>query len=152
MSLPTIYELFYTLAITCLALYYSITLYQSQNVSFQPFEARPTYPCRRDSNEWVGHLFYRLVWILLKYFRETEILDVAPVDILHCFGKHFIGSMPDEWTSKELKAQALDFKFHWVSETGKENNSHLTSNISLAPTVCKIYLKGLPFVFAQNFS
>ncbi|KAK0755720.1 hypothetical protein N5P37_011729 [Trichoderma harzianum] len=65
---------------------------------------------------------------------ETEILDVAPVDMLHCFSKKFIETLPEEWVSEDVKAQALDLNFHWVSEVGSAKQSRLTSAISLVPT------------------
>ncbi|CRK25056.1 Isonitrile hydratase like protein [Verticillium longisporum] len=63
---------------------------------------------------------------------ETEILDVAPIDLIHGMSKHFIDSMPDGFMPPELKAQALDMEFHWVSET--DGPCRLTSSISMNPT------------------
>ncbi|KAK5991947.1 hypothetical protein PT974_05341 [Cladobotryum mycophilum] len=65
---------------------------------------------------------------------ETEILDVAPVDMIHCFGKQFIETLPDEWVPKGVKAQAIDFRFHWVAQRGDAVASRLTSGITLVPT------------------
>jgi hypothetical protein len=44
---------------------------------------------------------------------ETEILDVAPIDLLHGIGKKFVEALP---LSDELKAKALDVNFHWITE------------------------------------
>ncbi|KAH6897384.1 class I glutamine amidotransferase-like protein [Thelonectria olida] len=63
----------------------------------------------------------------------TEVLDVAPIDLLHGLDRKFIDTFPDFVLSPELKAQGFDFDFHWVSETGK-SPSLLTSGIQLVPT------------------
>lgn len=46
----------------------------------------------------------------------TEILDIAPIDILHGLSHHFTGELPDEIVPPQLKAQCIDIEFHWVSE------------------------------------
>jgi hypothetical protein len=61
---------------------------------------------------------------------ETEILDVAPIDLLHGISKKFVDAYP---LSEELKAKALDINFHWVTETGAA--AKLTSNITMEATV-----------------
>jgi len=48
--------------------------------------------------------------------------------------KHFTEPMPDELVPAHLKAQAVDLKFHWVSEAGPATPSRLTSGIALVPT------------------
>jgi len=63
--------------------------------------------------------------------RETEILDVAPIDLLNGMSKEFMRVLP---VPDALKAKALDVKFHWVNETGKV--ARLTSGISMDATVC----------------
>ena len=61
---------------------------------------------------------------------EIEILDVAPIDLLHGISTKFINALP---LPEELKAKALDINFHWVTETGAA--AKLTSNITLEATV-----------------
>ena len=51
--------------------------------------------------------------------RKTEILDVAPIDLINGASKQFISSLPGDFLSPELKAQAIDFEYHWVNEDGK---------------------------------
>jgi hypothetical protein len=64
--------------------------------------------------------------------RKTEILDVAPIDIFHAISTKFVHNfeavLPDH-----LRAQALDFEFHWVNETGKP--ADLTAGAVINPTV-----------------
>lgn len=62
---------------------------------------------------------------------ETEILDVAPIDLLHGISKKFVHMLP---VSDEIKAKAPEINFHWVTETGKPGK--LTSNITIPATVC----------------
>jgi hypothetical protein len=38
--------------------------------------------------------------------RETEILDIAPIDLLNGASKKFTGDLPDTLVSPELKKQA----------------------------------------------
>ncbi|KJZ76282.1 hypothetical protein HIM_04364 [Hirsutella minnesotensis 3608] len=64
----------------------------------------------------------------------TEILDVGPIDILHGISHSFIDHLHETVVSAEMKAQALDLEFHWVSEAGKTCPSRLTSNMSLNVT------------------
>lgn len=61
---------------------------------------------------------------------ETEILDVAPIDLLHAMTKRFISILP---VSDELKEKALDIDFHWVTEDG--GPAKLTANITMEATV-----------------
>lgn len=65
----------------------------------------------------------------------TEVLDVAPIDFLTGISKQFADECPDELVPAELKVGAVDFEFHWVSETGPVENRRLTTGISLTPTV-----------------
>jgi hypothetical protein len=60
---------------------------------------------------------------------ETEILDVAPIDLLHGISTKFVNAYP---LPEELKAKALDINFHWVTETGAA--AKLTSNITMEAT------------------
>jgi hypothetical protein len=62
---------------------------------------------------------------------ETEILDVAPIDLLNGISKKFVNAFP---LSDELKAKAVDINFHWVTENG--NPAKLTANMTLEATVC----------------
>ena len=61
---------------------------------------------------------------------ETEILDVAPMDLLHGISKSFVEMLP---LPDELKAKAPEINFHWVTETGQP--AKLTSNITMQATV-----------------
>jgi hypothetical protein len=42
--------------------------------------------------------------------RETEILDVAPIDALHSMSTKFVNALP---IPDELKARVLDVEVHW---------------------------------------
>ncbi|KAH7333117.1 class I glutamine amidotransferase-like protein [Rhexocercosporidium sp. MPI-PUGE-AT-0058] len=63
---------------------------------------------------------------------ETEILDVAPIDILDAISTKLVDNLPESMVSPEMRAQALDVEFHWVNETGKE--AHLTAGTRVTPT------------------
>lgn len=65
----------------------------------------------------------------------TEILDVAPVDYIYGMSTDFLGILPDEFVTKEVKEQALKMQFHWITETGAPGSARLTSGITLVPTV-----------------
>ncbi|TKX25930.1 hypothetical protein C1H76_1776 [Elsinoe australis] len=60
---------------------------------------------------------------------EIEILDVAPVDLLHGMSKAFINTLPIPSVFKE---QGLDVEIHWVNEHG--DLARLTSGITLQAT------------------
>lgn len=66
---------------------------------------------------------------------ETEILDVAPIDLLHGMTPAWLNSFPDEWLSPQLKKQAIDIQFHWVNESGKPARitSGMTLNVTVSP-------------------
>ncbi|KFY75550.1 hypothetical protein V499_04486 [Pseudogymnoascus sp. VKM F-103] len=64
----------------------------------------------------------------------TEVLDVAPIDMIYSLGKDFISTFPDALVPPSLKARAIDFKIHWVSETGETTYSQLTSGLRIVPT------------------
>ena len=68
----------------------------------------------------------------------TEILDVAPIDAIYALSKETADRFPDTFLPPQLRAQSLDLKVHWVSETGKTPIS-LTSKISMNPTVSRIH-------------
>ncbi|KAF4549959.1 Hypothetical protein D9617_19g102640 [Elsinoe fawcettii] len=60
----------------------------------------------------------------------TEVLDIAPVDILCSISKPFLrrlGYLPDH-----LVAQGIDIEFHWITETGEDGL--LTSGIKIKAT------------------
>jgi hypothetical protein len=64
---------------------------------------------------------------------KTEILDLAPIDLLNGMSRDFVAALPTEMAPDEIKAKALDFEFHWVNETGKTAN--LTGGLNIEPTV-----------------
>lgn len=70
---------------------------------------------------------------LLTRDRETEILDVAPVDLLYGMSKHLVHDFADGFMPPNLKEQALDMDFHWVNQTGK--TARLTGGLRVQPTV-----------------
>jgi hypothetical protein len=76
---------------------------------------------------------------------ETEILDVAPIDLLHGISKKFVNAYP---LPEELKAKALDINFHWVTETGTA--AKLTSNITMEATACLSVLKAFFSAHSAN--
>jgi hypothetical protein len=64
----------------------------------------------------------------------TEILDVAPIDLLNGLSNVFIKEWPEALMPSHLKEQVLPLEFIWVSENG-ERPSRLTSGINIVPTV-----------------
>lgn len=63
---------------------------------------------------------------------------MAPIDILNGMTPQWIDLFPDELISPELKKQAIDFRFHWVSEKGSDGgSSRLTSGVKIQATVRK---------------
>ncbi|KAF4995474.1 hypothetical protein FGRMN_5095 [Fusarium graminum] len=64
---------------------------------------------------------------------ETELLDVAPIDLLHSLTKHwnkgFSSVLPDG-----VESQAIDIEFHWVSKNGPAIPNKLTTSINLVAT------------------
>ncbi|KAF8848690.1 class I glutamine amidotransferase-like protein [Acephala macrosclerotiorum] len=63
---------------------------------------------------------------------ETEILDVAPIDMFSAISKKFVHNFPEGIMPEHLQAQALNVEFHWVNETGKAG--HLTAGTNINPT------------------
>ncbi|RAL08919.1 uncharacterized protein BO97DRAFT_472823 [Aspergillus homomorphus CBS 101889] len=63
----------------------------------------------------------------------TEQFDIVPVNFFSVLSREFLKDMPDDFVTDELKAQALDFVFHWVTETG-DTPARLTSNLRVVPT------------------
>ena len=64
--------------------------------------------------------------------RETEILDVAPVDMLNSMTKSFVKNIKQFYPG-DVDHDGLDIDFHWVNESGKP--AKLTGGITLLPTV-----------------
>ncbi|KAK4190755.1 class I glutamine amidotransferase-like protein [Podospora australis] len=65
----------------------------------------------------------------------TEILDVAPIDMLNSLTKSFLDPQPSGLIPAHLLSQALDIQFHWVTETGSfPTTPNHTSRITLVPT------------------
>lgn len=64
---------------------------------------------------------------------ETEILDVAPVDMFYALSKNLIEDWPEAIMDPKLKNEAHDMDFFWVNETGK--NGKLTGGLTIQPTV-----------------
>ncbi|PVH97902.1 class I glutamine amidotransferase-like protein, partial [Periconia macrospinosa] len=60
---------------------------------------------------------------------EMEILDVAPIDMLHSFGKRIIQMLP---LPDEIKAKGIDIETHWITEDGSP--AKLSSNITMQAT------------------
>ncbi|KAK8050138.1 hypothetical protein PG994_011868 [Apiospora phragmitis] len=67
------------------------------------------------------------------FMSMTEILDVAPIDLLNGMTKAVLDNVPAEFSPADFKTKALDIGFHWVSETG-QRTSRLTSGLSVVPT------------------
>jgi hypothetical protein len=64
---------------------------------------------------------------------QTEILDVAPLDVFAGLSKEFISNFPPELVTPEMAKQALDVEFHWVTEHGQDGK--LTAGATIKPTV-----------------
>ncbi|KIW28101.1 uncharacterized protein PV07_07786 [Cladophialophora immunda] len=62
---------------------------------------------------------------------ETELLDVAPIDLLYSVSKNYVQTL-EEFAPEGMAAQALDIEFHWVNQTGK--TARLTGGVSIQPT------------------
>ena len=60
-------------------------------------------------------------------------MDLAPIDLLNGVTKNFVNAIPASMMPDELKSHAIDFKFHWVNESGKP--AKLTAGLSILPTV-----------------
>ncbi|KAI0908781.1 class I glutamine amidotransferase-like protein [Ustulina deusta] len=70
--------------------------------------------------------------ILMK--EETELIDVAPVDMLHGFSRHFVKTFPDALGPPGFKDGAVDFNFLWVTEAGEATPAKLTGGLRILPT------------------
>ncbi|KAI9154943.1 Protein RTA1 [Paramyrothecium foliicola] len=66
----------------------------------------------------------------------TEFMDIAPIDFLYQISTHFLKAWnwDDAFMPPELKNQAVDFQFHWVTESGTANSGKLTSCAVINPT------------------
>ena len=62
------------------------------------------------------------------------MLDVAPIDAIYSLSKQAISDFAGDLLPSHLKAQAIDLKIHWVSETGKDP-IRLTGGMRILPTV-----------------
>lgn len=67
---------------------------------------------------------------VLTSLSETEILDVAPIDLLHTINKEVVKDIP---LPEAMKGHAIDIVFHWVNEKG--NDARLTSGATVKCTV-----------------
>lgn len=65
--------------------------------------------------------------------RVTELLDVAPIDLINGLSNGFLRELPSFAISDDLKAQGIDIVFHWITETGAP--AELTSGLSVNATV-----------------
>ncbi|KAI0544134.1 class I glutamine amidotransferase-like protein [Xylaria curta] len=66
---------------------------------------------------------------------ETELLDIAPVDMIHGLSRHFIKTLPDDLGPAGFKEGAIDMQFHWVTEDGPSNTpGNFTSGLRVVPT------------------
>ncbi|KAF2968617.1 hypothetical protein GQX73_g4984 [Xylaria multiplex] len=65
---------------------------------------------------------------------ETELQDIAPVDMLHGLSRHFISTLPDALGPPGFKDGAIDFKFLWITEAGSAEPANLTGGLRILPT------------------
>lgn len=70
----------------------------------------------------------------------TEILDVAPIDLLNGMTKSLIDNVTPDFLPASVEIKALDIGFHWVSESGQGTN-RLTSGMSIIPTVRDLHMQ-----------
>lgn len=77
---------------------------------------------------------------------ETEILDVAPIDLLNALTAKWNDVLPTEMVPDAARKEIMDIEFHWVNESGKP--ADLTAGIKMMPTVS--YHKSLDTVDACN--
>lgn len=89
-----------------------------------------------------GYIYLLLLLFSYSYLTHasvSEILDSAPIDLLGGFDRTTLKEFPDDFMPAAMKAQALDFVFHWVNETGE--TARMTSGLSVVPTVCPFHLQ-----------
>ncbi|KAI0538987.1 class I glutamine amidotransferase-like protein [Xylaria digitata] len=65
---------------------------------------------------------------------ETELQDIAPVDMLHGLSRHFISTFPDALGPPGFKDGAIDFNFLWITEAGEAEPANLTGGLRILPT------------------
>lgn len=120
----------------------SSTLYRYYN-GFQFVQAQSPYSCWRllDQRVYIHLLLLLLSYSSLTHASVSEILDSAPIDLLGGFDRTTLDDFPDDFMPASMKAQALDFVFHWVNETGE--TARMTSGLSVIPTVCPCHLQPL---------
>lgn len=63
----------------------------------------------------------------------TEILDIAPIDLLHGLTKESLDIFPPGSIPEEMRKQAIEIVFHYVSEKG--GMAKLTSGLTVECTV-----------------
>ncbi|KAL4863483.1 hypothetical protein BDV12DRAFT_206469 [Aspergillus spectabilis] len=63
----------------------------------------------------------------------TELLDIAPFGFFSSISRSFLNDMPSAVCPDEIKTQAPEFVFHWVTETG-DVPATLTGSMSVVPT------------------
>lgn len=69
---------------------------------------------------------------IMDIYSVTELLDIAPVDMLHGLTPEIVSTIP--FIPPAIKEQTLDMKIHWISETG--GPARLTGGLTVQPTVC----------------
>jgi hypothetical protein len=65
-------------------------------------------------------------------------VHVAPVNLLHGSSKSSVAALADKFVPKDIKDQAIDMEFVWVSETGPGGQNALTSGLSVIPTAMSV--------------
>ena len=70
------------------------------------------------------------------YISVTEHLDVAPVGYFSSISSEFLKDAPPQLLPDELKRQAPELVFHWVTEDGKKP-ANLTGNTKVVATVSR---------------
>ncbi|KAJ4159551.1 uncharacterized protein LMH87_008449 [Akanthomyces muscarius] len=70
--------------------------------------------------------------ILLKGI--AELIDVAPVELFRHVSHEFVDFLPSSVVPDQLKPQAHNFDFHWVSEAGPALPMPGTSGVTIVPT------------------
>ena len=76
------------------------------------------------------HSVWRDVSQMTYTIRETELLDVAPIDFFNGMLKRNLQFIP---MLESQKAYGLDVEWHWVSESGKPG--HLSSGAVIETVV-----------------
>ncbi|EJP63764.1 DJ-1/PfpI family protein [Beauveria bassiana ARSEF 2860] len=58
------------------------------------------------------------VGVILLQGGLTELIDVAPIELLTHVSHKFVDPLPEAVVPNHIKQQAHEFQFHWVSEEG----------------------------------